>query len=80
MKKNELERKDWELLIQEIIDQQKKVMLTCAQKLVPHVTGDDVLQPNDFPILDNNPLFRYEEGVLAGIQSVWMALRALSSE
>lgn len=63
-------------LIQEIAEQQKKYMLTCAKRIVPHVTMEDLLQPNDFPELEDNPLFRYEEGVLAGIQTVEMALRA----
>jgi hypothetical protein len=69
----------WEIideLISEIAALQKKSMLICAQRIVPHVTEDDLLQPNDFAQLENNPLFRYEEGVLAGIQTVEMALRA----
>lgn len=66
-----------ELLLKELADQQKKVMLVNAKRLVPQVTTDDLLQPNDFPELENNPLFRYEEGVLAGIQTVEMALRSV---
>lgn len=72
---------DWqsiEALMNEIADQQRKHLLGCAKKIVPHVTPDDLLQPNDFPELENHPLFRYEEGVLAGIQTIEMALRALN--
>ena len=71
---------DWkaiQALIQEIAELQKRNMLSCAKKLVSQVTEDDLLQPNDFPLLETNALFRYEEGVLAGIQTVEMALRAL---
>lgn len=75
--KKELNWKLVKTVIQEIAELQKKNMLTCAQRIVPHVTTDDLLQPNDFSNLENNPLFRYEEGVLAGIQTVEMALRAL---
>jgi hypothetical protein len=67
-------------LLQALAEQQKNTLLTCAQRIVPHVIADDLLQPNDFPALETNPLFRYEEGVLAGIQTVEMALRARSKE
>ncbi len=70
---------DWkaiENLIQEIEELQKLHLLRCAKRIVPQVVSDDLLQPNDFPELENNPLFRYEEGVLAGIKTVEMALRA----
>ena len=56
--------------------QQQKNLLACAKRIVPHVTEEDLLQPNDFPLLENSSLFRYEEGLLAGIQTVEMALRA----
>ena len=67
---------DIESLINELKDYQKNVLLQNAQRLVPQVTLDDLMQPNDFPELENNPLFRYEEGVLAGIQTVEMVLRS----
>lgn len=71
---------DWqstENLIQEIIDLQHKRLLACGRQIIPHITSDDILQPNDFPELENHPVFRYEEGVLAGLQSLQIALRAL---
>ncbi len=74
---------DWdkiESLAHEIAELQKNNMLACAERIVPHVTSDDLLQPNDFPLLENNPLFRYEEGVLAGIQTIQTALRALKND
>jgi hypothetical protein len=70
---------DWEeiaALIEEIACLQRKKLLACGQQIIPNVTEDDVLQPNDFIELENDPFFRYEEGVLAGIQSVQMALLA----
>ena len=71
------ENKQVENLLNELIAMQQKKLLACGQKLVPRLTEEDILQPNDYPLLDNNPLFRYEEGVLIGIKSVQSALFAL---
>lgn len=77
-----MSQNDWpeiERLLSEMISQQKTRLLKCGRQIIPHVTGDDLLQPNDFPELENNPIFRYEEGVLAGIQMMEIALRALKN-
>lgn len=66
-------------LLDELILQQKEKLLKSANRIVPHVTADDLLQPNDFPELENHPHFRYEEGILDGIQVVAAALRALKN-
>lgn len=44
------------------------------------LTDEDLLQPNDYPLLDLDPEFRYEEGVREGIWSSIAALRALKEE
>lgn len=67
-----------EALLQEMIDLQQAKVLSSARRILPHLTTDDILQPNDFPELENHPHFRYEEGVLEGLKSVQMALRASS--
>jgi hypothetical protein len=59
-----------------MIIQQRKALLECGRRLVPHLVDDDLWQPNDFPILESNPVFRYEEGILAGYQSLLAAIRA----
>jgi hypothetical protein len=64
-------------LIEEIAESQRKSLLQLGRRIVPTLTPEDVLQPNDYPELENHPEFRYEEGVLAGILTVQMALRAL---
>ena len=66
-----------EQLIAEMTQSQKEQILKCAKRIVPHVTPEDLLQPNDYPALENHPYFRYEEGMLAGLQSVQMAIWAL---
>lgn len=63
-------------LFDELITLQRKKILKCAERLIPNITEDDILQPNDFPILENNPYFRYEEGVLEGLMTARMAYLA----
>lgn len=64
-----------EALLEEMIKMQHQKVLGCGRRLVPQLTADDILQPNDFPELENHPEFRYEEGILAGLQSARTALR-----
>lgn len=63
-------------LLEEMIVAQQKKLLDCATALSLHLTADDILQPNDYEELEIHPFFRYEEGVLKGLQSAQMALRA----
>lgn len=67
------------LLLEMVEDHQKK-LLECGRRIVPRLTSEDMLQPNDYPELENHPYFRYEEGMLAGIQSVQMALWAMKND
>lgn len=74
---------DWvslETLFTELIELQHKKVLQCGRQVVPSLTTDDLLQPNDFLKLENHPHFRYEEGLLAGIQTAQTALRALKKD
>lgn len=73
----------WELIeqtIQEMVLKQQEDLLKSAQRLVPNITAEDILQPNDFPVLEKHPDFRYDEGILAGILAAQMALFALKNE
>lgn len=72
-------RETWKTLdslLDGMIRDQQKALLKCARRIVPTVTTDDILQPNDFPELENHPYFRFEEGLLSGLQSAQMAMRA----
>lgn len=71
---------DIEAVVEKMIEQQKKDLLTYGRRIIPTATADDLLQPNDFPELENHAHFRYEEGILAGLQSLQMALQALKKE
>jgi len=75
-----MEWNDIETTLVSMIDLQKNLILKLGRRIVPSLTPEDILQPNDYPELENHPEFRYEEGVLAGMQSISMALRALSRE
>lgn len=63
-------------MFDELITLQRKKVLNCALRILPHLTEDDILQPNDFPELEMNPHFRYEEGVLEGLMTARMAFLA----
>jgi hypothetical protein len=67
-------------LIAQMEEDQRGILLRCGRRIVPTLTSEDVLQPNDYVELENHPYFRYEEGILAGIQTVQMALRAIQKK
>jgi hypothetical protein len=64
-------------LLEEMAEEQRKKLLAYGRRIIPTLTGDDILQPNDFPELEHHPEFRYEEGLLAGLQAAQMAIRAM---
>jgi hypothetical protein len=63
------------ILLSEIEQGQHKKLLTFGRKVRPNLTEEDLLQPNDYPELEHNPEFRYEEGVLEGVRTVQSAIR-----
>jgi len=65
-----------ELILQDAINLQKTKLVKCAECLIPNITEEDILQPNDFPELENHPYFRHEEGVLEGLLSALAAYSA----
>ncbi len=65
-----------ESFFEELILCQRKKLMKLAEKLVGKITEEDLLQPNDFPALESNPIFRYEEGVLEGLMTARMAYLA----
>jgi hypothetical protein len=59
--------KDLAALLDEAVNLQKEKLFHLARRLVPYITYEDILQPCDFPELENHPIFRYEEGVFEGL-------------
>ena len=76
MKKDAMKKK----FEDELVEGQQQKLLKLARRIIPHVTEDDLWQPNDFPDLETNPEFRYEEGVLHGIHVALMAFRSREKE
>jgi hypothetical protein len=65
-----------EALFEEMIGHQRAKVLAVARTLNPHFTSDDILSPDEFPELRNDPRFCWEDGLLAGLLSAQMAVRA----
>lgn len=76
MERNDI-RQLVDLLLDELVEGQKKKLLSDGRRIVPTLTPEDMLQPNDYPELENDPHFRYEEGMLAGLLAAQTACRAL---
>ncbi len=66
-------------IFEELICLQRDKIRSCAERIIPRITDDDLLQPNDFPPLEQNPHFRYEEGVLEGLMTARAAYLANNS-
>jgi hypothetical protein len=69
-----------EQMFDQLVEQQRKKLMRFAQEVIPNITADDLLQPNDFPELESHPYFRYEEGILEGLQTARMAYLAWEKE
>lgn len=63
-------------LLQRMEDQQRKKVLRLAREAVPNIGPEDVMNPHDFPELKAHPTFEYEDGILAGLVSAKIAMRA----
>lgn len=57
-------------------DVQADKVITLARRILPNLTAEDIRNPHDFPDL-GDPDWQYEDGVLAGIQGVRIAVRAM---
>ena len=66
---------DAEQLTTEIEGLQKHKVFELARRLRPGLTSEDIRNPHDFPEL-GDPDWQFEDGVLAGIQTVLSAIRA----
>lgn len=62
--------------LDEAIAHQRAKVQAVANRINPRLTPDDVLSPADFPELADDPLFNYEEGILAGLISAKVLLHS----
>ncbi len=62
--------------LEKMITQQRAKVLRIARELRPGLTPEDILNPQDYPQLVGDHVFNYEDGLLAGLISAQIALRA----
>lgn len=72
---NQLEQVAEQLFDRMIAQQQVKV-LRLAREAVPNLGPEDVRNAHDFPELKAHPTFEFEDGILSGLISAQVALRA----
>ncbi|CAG9045953.1 hypothetical protein NVRI1_00289 [Chlamydia abortus] len=67
-------------LLNQLYENQKSRLQNVGEQIIPNLTSDDVLQPMDFSLLEENPLFRFEEGVLSGLGEARAVILALFAD
>lgn len=65
-----------EQLMEAMIGQQREKVLRIARSINPALTAEDVMNPQDFPELMRSGKYNFEDGILAGLISAQIALRA----
>lgn len=68
-----------DLLEQELgvlLNQQRRRALKLAQRMIPELTAEDVLNPDDYPELLADTEFMFEHGAASGIMAAKIAVRA----
>jgi hypothetical protein len=63
-------------LMLDMIAQQEGKVLSMARQIHPGLTSEDIRNPNDFADLMTSGEWNFEDGILAGLKSAHMALRA----
>lgn len=63
-------------LFERMIAQQQAKVMRLAREAVPNIGPEDLRNAHDFPELKEHPTFEYEDGILAGLISAQIALRA----
>ncbi len=63
-------------LMLELIGQQERKVLEMARRIHPGLTAEDIRNPQDFPDLMKSAEWNFEDGILAGLRSAHIALRA----
>ena len=65
-------------LLDDMIVQQRDKCLKIARRINPQLTPDDLMNPFDWPEVNENPQFIWEDGLLAGLQAAHAAILASS--
>jgi len=67
-------------LMLELITLQEKKVLELANKIHPGLSSEDIRNPHDFPDLIADSGWNFEDGILSGLKSAHIALRATIAE
>ncbi len=67
-------------LMLELIALQEKKVLDLANRIHPGLSSEDIRNPHDFPDLIADSGWNFEDGILSGLKSAHMALRARIAE
>lgn len=67
-------------LLDQMIAHQRERLLSTARAKVPRLTPEDVMTPEAYPELYFDGPFNYDDGILNGLLSAQMAIRALARE
>ena len=68
---------DIEAVFERLIDQQRDKVVEVALDILPHLTPEQVQNPQAYPEITEDTMFHYEDGFLAGLISARQALRSL---
>jgi hypothetical protein len=63
-------------ILEEMISHQRTKVLRVAREYFPQATPEDLRNPHDIPQLLSAPSFHFEDGILSGLISAQIALRA----
>ncbi len=63
-----------DLLLEEMIDQQRQKVVQTAQRIQPGLSEDDLRDPHSFPQVNSRPEFCFEDGILSGIIAARIAV------
>ncbi|MCP3138496.1 hypothetical protein [Pyxidicoccus xibeiensis] len=63
-------------LFERMISQQQAKVLRLAREAVPNISPEEVRNSHDFPQLKEHPTFEFEDGILSGLISAHVAMRA----
>lgn len=58
------------------VESQRRKLFAVAHRLDPKLTWDDIVNPDDHRVLKESEAFNYEDGILAGILSAQILVRA----
>lgn len=67
---------DIDQMLEQMVEHQRGKVLETARKRIPHLTPEDVLNPEAYPAIYSDGPFNYEDGIVNGLLSAQMAIRA----